>query len=146
MTFSSRSGRECTADFDMFSRVEIVSKGNHDHWYARCRIDDQQKTTLPLLGGASTRPDRETRCGSVHCHAERRNVRFEVRDKAVLMVQSDTTTRKKGQQQIHAYNWMTDYAGKVLAERSLGNNLISLLTMPSSTFRSPMRLNLSIKR
>jgi cytochrome P450 len=53
----------------------------------------------------------------------------EVRDKAVLMVQSDPTTRKKGQQHIDAYNWMTDYAGKVLEERKRnpGNDLMSLL-------------------
>ena len=53
----------------------------------------------------------------------------EVRDKAVLMVQSDPVTRKKGQQHIDAYNWMTDYAGTVLAERKRnpGNDLMSLL-------------------
>jgi hypothetical protein len=53
----------------------------------------------------------------------------EVRDKAVLMVQSDSATRKKGQQHIDAYNWMTDYAGKVLEERKRnpGNDLMSLL-------------------
>lgn len=53
----------------------------------------------------------------------------EVRDKAVLMVQSDPVTRKKGQAHIDAYNWMTDYAGKVLQERKLnpGNDLMSLL-------------------
>ncbi len=53
----------------------------------------------------------------------------EVRDKAVLMVQSDPVTRQKGQQHIDAYNWMTDYAGKVLEERKRnpGNDLMSLL-------------------
>jgi len=52
-----------------------------------------------------------------------------VREKAVLMVQSDPVTRAKGPQHIDAYNWMTDYAGKVLQERKRnpGNDLMSLL-------------------
>ncbi len=52
-----------------------------------------------------------------------------VRDKAVLMVQSDPVTRKKGPQHLEAYHWMTDYAGKVLQERKRnpGNDLMSLL-------------------
>ncbi len=40
-----------------------------------------------------------------------------VRDKAVLMVQSDPKTRAKGPEHIAAYNWMQDYAAKVIAER-----------------------------
>ena len=40
-----------------------------------------------------------------------------VRDKAVLMVQSDPKTRQKGAEHVAAYNWMQDYAGKVIAER-----------------------------
>ena len=40
-----------------------------------------------------------------------------VREKAVLMVQSDPKSRQKGADHIAAYNWMTDYAGKVIAER-----------------------------
>ena len=40
-----------------------------------------------------------------------------VRDKAVLMVQSDASTRAKGPEHIAAYNWMQDYAAKVIAER-----------------------------
>jgi cytochrome P450 len=40
-----------------------------------------------------------------------------VREKAVLMVQSDPLTRAKGPEHIAAYNWMTDYAAKVIAER-----------------------------
>jgi cytochrome P450 len=40
-----------------------------------------------------------------------------VRDKAVLMVQSDPHTRAKGPEHIAAYNWMRDYAAKVIAER-----------------------------
>ena len=40
-----------------------------------------------------------------------------VRDKAVLMVQSDPKTRQKGPEHIAAYNWMQEYAGKVIAER-----------------------------
>ena len=40
-----------------------------------------------------------------------------VRDKAVLMVQSDPQTRAKGPQHIAAYEWMTEYAAKVIAER-----------------------------
>lgn len=40
-----------------------------------------------------------------------------VRDKAVLMVQSDPKTRQKGAEHVAAYNWMQEYAGKVIAER-----------------------------
>jgi cytochrome P450 len=50
-----------------------------------------------------------------------------VREKAVMMVQSDPKSRQKGPEHIAAYNWMTDYAGKVIAERrkNLGDDLIS---------------------
>jgi hypothetical protein len=41
----------------------------------------------------------------------------QVRERAVLMVQSDSKTRQKGPEHIAAYNWMTDYAAKVIAER-----------------------------
>ena len=40
-----------------------------------------------------------------------------VRDNAVLMVQSDSRTRTKGPEHIGAYNWMQDYAAKVIAMR-----------------------------
>jgi len=51
----------------------------------------------------------------------------EVRDNAVLMVQSDARTRAKGPEHIAAYNWMQDYAGRVIALRraSPQNDLIS---------------------
>jgi cytochrome P450 len=54
-----------------------------------------------------------------------------VRDKAVLMVQSDAGTRQKGPEHIAAYNWMTDYASKVIAERRAHpvNDLISHFSM-----------------
>jgi hypothetical protein len=50
-----------------------------------------------------------------------------VRERAVLMVQSDSKSRQKGPEHIGAYNWMTDYAGKVIAERrkNPANDLIS---------------------
>ena len=50
-----------------------------------------------------------------------------VREKAVLMVQSDPHTRAKGPEHIAAYNWMTDYAASVIAERRARpmNDLIS---------------------
>lgn len=50
-----------------------------------------------------------------------------VRDKAVLMVQSDPVTRAKAPQHIAAYQWMQDYAAKVIAERRKNpvNDLIS---------------------
>ena len=50
-----------------------------------------------------------------------------VRERAVLMVQSDSKTRQKGPEHIAAYNWMTDYAAKVIAERrkNPANDLIS---------------------
>ena len=53
-----------------------------------------------------------------------------VRDNAVLMVQSDPHTRSKGPQHIAAYNWMQNYAARVIAERRNNpqNDLISLLS------------------
>jgi cytochrome P450 len=50
-----------------------------------------------------------------------------VRDNAVLMVQSDARTRAKGPEHIAAYNWMQDYAAKVIAMRRAAprNDLIS---------------------
>ena len=50
-----------------------------------------------------------------------------VRDNAVLMVQSDSRTRAKGPEHIAAYNWMQDYAAKVIAMRRAEprNDLIS---------------------
>jgi len=41
----------------------------------------------------------------------------EVRERAVLMVQSDPASRQKGPEHIAAYNWMQDYAAGVIAER-----------------------------
>jgi cytochrome P450 len=41
----------------------------------------------------------------------------EVRDNAVLMVQSDARTRAKGPEHIAAYNWMQAYASQVIAMR-----------------------------
>jgi hypothetical protein len=51
-----------------------------------------------------------------------------VREKAVLMVQSDPVNRTKGPEHLAAYNWMTEYSGKVLAMRKEKpeNDLISL--------------------
>ncbi len=50
-----------------------------------------------------------------------------VRDNAVLMVQSDARTRAKGPEHIAAYNWMQEYASKVIAMRRAEprNDLIS---------------------
>ena len=51
----------------------------------------------------------------------------EVRERAVLMVQSDAATRQKGPEHIAAYNWMTDYASKIISERrkNPGEDLLS---------------------
>jgi hypothetical protein len=51
----------------------------------------------------------------------------EVRENAVLMVQSDARTRAKGPEHIAAYNWMQAYAAKVIAMRRAAprNDLIS---------------------
>jgi cytochrome P450 len=50
-----------------------------------------------------------------------------VRERAVLMVQSDANTRQKGPEHIAAYNWMTDYASQIIAERrrNPGDDLLS---------------------
>lgn len=52
-----------------------------------------------------------------------------VRDKAVLMVQSDPKTRQKGPEHIAAYEWMTHYAASILADRRCnpGDDLLSQL-------------------
>jgi cytochrome P450 len=54
-----------------------------------------------------------------------------VRDKAVLMVQSDPRTRGKGPEHLEAFNWMQDYAAKVIALRRAAprNDLISNFAM-----------------
>ena len=54
-----------------------------------------------------------------------------VRDKAVMMVQSDPHTRAKGPEHIAAYNWMQEYAAGVIAERRARplNDLISHFSM-----------------
>ncbi len=51
----------------------------------------------------------------------------EIRDNAVLMVQTDPVTRQKGPEHIAAYNWMVDYADKLVAERKKkpGEDLLS---------------------
>jgi cytochrome P450 len=51
----------------------------------------------------------------------------EVRERAVLMVQSDPVTRQKGAEHVAAYRWMMDYAGGVIAERrrNPGEDLLS---------------------
>lgn len=50
-----------------------------------------------------------------------------VRDRAVLMVQCDAETRRKGPEHIEAFNWMTDYARRLVASRrqSPGEDLLS---------------------
>mgnify|MGYP001806424911 CR=1 FL=1 len=53
--------------------------------------------------------------------------RREVRDKAVLMVQSDPATRQKGPEHIAAFQWMADYARHLVEERQKtpGDDLLS---------------------
>ncbi|KAF0219565.1 MAG: cytochrome [Rhodospirillaceae bacterium] len=50
-----------------------------------------------------------------------------VRDKAVLMVQTDPATRKKSPEHIAAYEWMADFAANLVAERKKnpGEDLLS---------------------
>ncbi len=50
-----------------------------------------------------------------------------VREKAVLMVQSDPVTRAKGPEHLAAFHWMQDYAAKAIAMRRAAprNDLIS---------------------
>ena len=50
-----------------------------------------------------------------------------VRDRAVLMVQTDPVTRRKGPEHIAAFEWMNDYASKILEERARnpGDDLLS---------------------
>ncbi|MBI4985237.1 MAG: cytochrome P450 [Rhodocyclales bacterium] len=54
----------------------------------------------------------------------------QVRDQAVLMVQSDPVTRQKGPAHLAAFAWMTDYAAKVIEERRRQpqDDLISLFS------------------
>jgi cytochrome P450 len=55
----------------------------------------------------------------------------EVRAKAVLMVQSDRATRRKGADHIAAYEWMLDFAGRIVAQRreNPGDDLLSQLVL-----------------
>ncbi len=55
----------------------------------------------------------------------------EVRDRAVLMVQSDPKSHRKGPEHIAAYEWMTHYAAGVIEERkkSPGEDLLSQLVL-----------------
>jgi cytochrome P450 len=50
-----------------------------------------------------------------------------VRERAVLMVQTDPVTRRKGPEHIAAFEWMNDYASKILDERQRnpGDDLLS---------------------
>lgn len=54
-----------------------------------------------------------------------------VRDKAVLMVQSDPVTRQKGPEHLAAFEWVKSYAEKVIAERRAnpGEDLISQFSL-----------------
>lgn len=54
-----------------------------------------------------------------------------VRERAVLMVQSDPVTRQKASEHIAAYQWMMDYAASVIAERrrNPGEDLLSQFCM-----------------
>jgi cytochrome P450 len=51
----------------------------------------------------------------------------EVREKAVLMVQSDPVTRTKSPEHLAAFQWMTEYADKLVADRESnpGEDLLS---------------------
>jgi len=50
-----------------------------------------------------------------------------VRDKAVLMVQTDAKTRQKGPEHLAAFEWMKEYAGNLVQERKKnpGDDLLS---------------------
>ncbi len=54
-----------------------------------------------------------------------------VRSKAVLMVQSDPVTRRKAPEHIAAYEWMVEFAARVVAERRArpGEDLVSQLVL-----------------
>ena len=54
-----------------------------------------------------------------------------VRSKAVLMVQSDPVSRRKGPEHIAAYEWMLEFAGKIVAarRRDPGDDLLSQLVV-----------------
>jgi cytochrome P450 len=53
----------------------------------------------------------------------------ELREQAVMMVQSDPVTRQKGPQHLAAYEWMKAYAGSIIATRKAqpGDDLVSQL-------------------
>lgn len=55
----------------------------------------------------------------------------ELRQQAVLMVQSDPVTRKKGPQHIAAYEWMKAYSARIIATRTAapGNDMVSQLLL-----------------
>lgn len=56
---------------------------------------------------------------------------IEVRDKAVLMVQSDPVTRQKGAEHLAAFEWVKDFASEVIEQRAKAptDDLISSLIL-----------------
>ncbi len=62
-----------------------------------------------------------------HLFAMPRDQADEVRDNAVLMVQTDAETRQKSEKHLAAFHWMADYAEKLVQERKQnpGDDLLS---------------------
>jgi len=62
-----------------------------------------------------------------HLFAMPDDMRDMVRDRALLMVQTDPVTRQKGPEHLAAYHWMADFAAHLVAERKAapGDDLLS---------------------
>jgi cytochrome P450 len=62
-----------------------------------------------------------------HLFAMPLDLRDTVREKAILMVQTDPVTRQKGPEHLAAYAWMADFAASLVAERKKnpGKDLLS---------------------
>ena len=78
--------------------------------------DFSARVTVGLLSALMGLPERDHR---------------ELRDQAVLMVQSDPRTRRKGPEHLAAYEWMKAYAGEIIARRTAapGNDMVSQLLL-----------------
>jgi len=74
--------------------------------------DFSSRITVDLLFDLFNMPDKD---------------RLEVRNKAVLMVQTDAATRQKGPEHIAAFEWMSDYANGLIDDRkeNPGEDLLS---------------------
>jgi cytochrome P450 len=98
----------------VLARGAIASLGNATRF--DYTTDISARITVGLLSALMGLPEHDHR---------------ELREQAVMMVQSDPLTRRKGPQHLAAYEWMKDYASSVIAAREKvpGNDMVSQLLL-----------------